>query len=245
MFWNKYKYKEILKKAPGPSPWYIRAFPPSLKGLHWGDAPDDDNCSGITTLTNNHGNLLALFDFQNYILPLHTGEILIWHQPYESNIPTKDIECKIINPDNLLPINGELLPLCKKLRESKASSLLNCNEKILFKIPTNVPPEQKIHFEFPVQLNELQEILILCHSSGISEANGYKEENVGILVAKPMENDFIIYPQVWFNKGGLDYGYQWITRVARGKDGKVYGEGIRISAFRLDNTLKNIEKMYN
>jgi hypothetical protein len=245
MFWKKESFKEILKNAPGPSPWYIRAFPPHIEGFRWGDSPDDENCSGITTLRNSNGKLLALFDFDNYILPLKSGEILIWHQPYESNAPTKDIACMIINPNNLLPIGNELLPLCKKLRKSKISSMMNGSEIVHFKIPTNVPPEQKIDFEFPVQLHELPEFLILCHSSGICEANSYEEENIGLLVAVPEKSSFTIFPQVWFNKGGLDYGYQWITRVARGKDGKIYGEGIRISPFRLDNTLKNIEKTYN
>jgi hypothetical protein len=243
VFWKKDNYKKKLKDAPGPSPWYIRAFPPKIKGLKWEDAPDDKDCSGITTLRNSSGDLLALFDFCNYILPLQSGELLIWHQPYQSNSPTNDINCVIFNPENLLPLDNELVPLCKQLRESKTSSLLKCNQKEVFQIPTNVPSEEPIHFDFPCQL-DFKEILILCHSSGIDNSNNFKNANVGILVAVPKENFYTIFPQVWFNEGGLDYGYQWITRVARGQDGKVYGEGIRISPFRLDKSMKNIEKTY-
>lgn len=221
MFWKKNNCEEILKNAPGPSPWYLREFPPEVKGLHWEDVPDDEHCSGIIILRNNLGEILGLFDFQNYVLPLDSGDLLIWHQPYQSKAPSKDISCVIVSPENLLSLGRETLSLCKQLRKSKSSSLLKCNNKEIFHIPTNVPAEHTITYEFSDQLMYLNEILFLCHSSGICDAYSYEEDNVGILKAIPKEKSYIVYPQEWFNKGGLDYGYQWITRVARGEDGKV------------------------
>ncbi|MBI5301277.1 MAG: hypothetical protein HY868_04000 [Chloroflexi bacterium] len=50
-----------------------------------------------------------------------------------------------------------------------------------------------------------------------------------------------VYPQDWFNKGDYDFGYQWITRVARDEDGKIIGDGIRLDRFRLDASGRNIE----
>ena len=38
-----------------------------------------------------------------------------------------------------------------------------------------------------------------------------------------------------FNRGDFDFGYQWITRVARDpKSRHIVGDGIRITPFRLD-----------
>lgn len=34
MFWKKNNCEDILKNAPGPSPWYLREFPPEVGG--WG-----------------------------------------------------------------------------------------------------------------------------------------------------------------------------------------------------------------
>ena len=52
-----------------------------------------------------------------------------------------------------------------------------------------------------------------------------------------------VIPQDWFNNGQYDFGYQWITRVGRdSKTKRIFGEGIRLGFFRLDETGRNIEK---
>jgi len=58
---------------------------------------------------------------------------------------------------------------------------------------------------------------------------------------KPHENVINVYPQNWFNRGAYDFGYQWVTRVARDPStGKIIGDGIRIRPFVLDDTFENI-----
>jgi hypothetical protein len=81
--------------------------------------------------------------------------------------------------------------------------------------------------------------LILCHSSAIEESPRGERSNLALLVAKPRTGIYELYPQDWFNSAGLDYGYQWVTRVARDpKSGRIHGEGFRIRPFVLDDTLR-------
>lgn len=50
-----------------------------------------------------------------------------------------------------------------------------------------------------------------------------------------------VAPQDWFNQGPYDFGYQWITRMARLPDvGEIVGEGIRLGVFRLDSPCRQI-----
>ncbi len=44
-------------------------------------------------------------------------------------------------------------------------------------------------------------------------------------------------PQDWYNEGRYDFGYQWVTRVARlPNGGAIVGEGIRLGVFRLNGS---------
>lgn len=63
------------------------------------------------------------------------------------------------------------------------------------------------------------------------------------MVFKPKQDLVFIYPQDWFNKADYDFGYEWITRVARDpKSGYIRGEGIRISDFILDDSNRQVKK---
>ena len=51
-----------------------------------------------------------------------------------------------------------------------------------------------------------------------------------------------VFPQDWWNRADLDFGYQWVTRVARDPNtGKIVGEGIRIQPFVLDSSCRELE----
>lgn len=44
-----------------------------------------------------------------------------------------------------------------------------------------------------------------------------------------------VMPQQWWNKSDADFGYQWISRVARDAlSGLIVGDGVRIDPFVLD-----------
>lgn len=49
-------------------------------------------------------------------------------------------------------------------------------------------------------------------------------------------------PQDWFNHGDYDFGYQWVTLVAREPGDRIVGEEIRIGAFVLDETGRRVSE---
>ncbi len=87
-------------------------------------------------------------------------------------------------------------------------------------------------------MNRIAELLILCHSSGVDQSSGAVDD-LALLVARPRESTYQLYAQDWFSHGGFDYGYQWVTRVARDRiTGQVRGEGTRLAPFILDSSLR-------
>jgi hypothetical protein len=58
---------------------------------------------------------------------------------------------------------------------------------------------------------------------------------------RPDRGELIVLPQDWFNNGSHDFGYEWITRVARDDSGRIIGDGVRIGPFRLDETGRQLD----
>jgi hypothetical protein len=52
-----------------------------------------------------------------------------------------------------------------------------------------------------------------------------------------------VIPQDWFSDGEFDFGYPWVTRIARDPEtGRLVGEGIRMGFFRLDASNRAVER---
>ena len=96
---------------------------------------------------------------------------------------------------------------------------------------------------FPSELQAIEELLILCNSSAISARDDGINANLALLVAKPNQSSYQLFPQDWFNSSDSDFGFQWVTRVARDpQTGRVRGEGFRIDPFELDDTLRKVAR---
>jgi hypothetical protein len=96
---------------------------------------------------------------------------------------------------------------------------------------------------FPEATRRLDELLILCASSLAGPYPGPERSDLALLLARPREGTARILPQDWFNAGGYDYGYQWVTRVARDpRTGRIHGDGIRIGPFVLDASLRRLAR---
>ena len=107
-------------------------------------------------------------------------------------------------------------------------------------------PAGSFDLEFPSTMKAFEELLILGHSDSINMRRELGAAgNLCLFVVKPKMNAYEIFPQDWFNNGKLDYGYQWVTRVARDPiSGKIFGEGFRVSSFVLDDSLRQIEESF-
>jgi hypothetical protein len=189
-------------------------------------------------LTGNHGPVLIL-DFHNYVLPLDSDTLLVWHQCAVGTGTTAPVFLRIFRLPDLRPLEGDLEHLCASMRRIGAPFLTSAAPHSECPIPTTAVGQQ-LPLDFPDQLRHIGEILMLCHSSAIVDSAAWDRSNLALLVARPREGRYELFPQDWFNNANLDYGYQWVTRVARDpRTGQIHGEGIRIDPFVLDRTLRN------
>ena len=105
-------------------------------------------------------------------------------------------------------------------------------------MPTNVIDRWE-DLAFPEQMRKLEELLIFCYSSAIEHDPGADSHNAALMVARPREGRYRLYPQDWFNGGGYDYSFERIARFTRDPEsGRVYGDGSRIAPFVLDKSLR-------
>ena len=227
----------VLDGAPGPSPWYFRSGNPQVPGFEWSAAAESGVPPGATVLIGRGGPVLTL-DFHNYALLLDPDSLLIWHQPAAESGSTPPVVLRIFRLSTLSRLEGSMEELCGAMRQSKASFTASAPPQWEIPIPTTVIVKRQ-PLTFPPPLQHIEEILILCNSSAIEKSSSAERGNLALLIARPGEGTFQLYPQDWFNNAGLDYGYQWVTRVARDPvSNRIHGEGIRISPFVLDPTLR-------
>lgn len=236
--WPFRKPTNIFDGVPGPSPWYLRADSSPLKGFHWKDLGTGPTTAGKTALVGPSGPV-AIFDFHNYVSVLNGCHLVVWHQQHVQNGPTAPVRVVVLDPRELTPLENDLANACQAMTESKTPLLYTGHTLASVSLDTSIA-DATLSAAFPDPLASIDELLILCHSSGADPNPSWERSNLALLVANPAKSSYKLYPQDWFNAGGLDYGYQWVTRVARDPNSQqVRGEGIRIAPFTLDKTLRS------
>ena len=236
---------DVLRDAAGPSPWYLRAFPAKLEGFILEDVGDSDPSEGMILLKNLREEIVAIFNMYCYVLPIGVDRLLVWYQPYRRRngeyMHSNSIEFVVLYPNQLSAIAD-----VQKTLEQIASQKLYVfteSELIEFRISSNVNAGV-YKARFASELLEIEELLIL--GKGIPAEEAKTQINLCIFRLMPLKGLYEVIPQDWFNNGDLDYGYQWVTRVAREpKSGKIYGEGFRISSFVLDDSNRQVEKWFH
>ena len=203
-----------------------------MKGFRW-----EERGEGKTLLIGQRGPV-ALLGFQNYVKVLDPETLLIWFQrPRRPVDPTYPVELLIVKPHELDPLYGDLDFFA--FREGQGPIVLGGDPVAHTELATTQVDED-LHAEFPPQLQACEELLILCSSSAIGNEPGWAGD-LALLVAMPGESAYKLYPQDWYNHSGTDFGYQWVARVARdAKTGRIHGDGVRIGAFVLDDSLRRV-----
>jgi len=183
---------------------------------------------------------VAILGYYNWVARLPHSNLLIWHQRRGgTGAPTGPVDLAIVDPHVLAPLAGDAVSLCARI-DDDASLLLGGRGINKKKMDTTVVGEE-LRAVFPEPLLGLGELLVLCHSSAVDPAPGWQHHDLALLEAHPVDSSYRLFPQDWFNRGGFDYGYEWVTRVARDPvTRRVHGEGIRIRPFVLDETLRNL-----
>jgi len=226
-----------LDEAPGPSPWYLAEGARLTADFAWFHPKGED---GVTLLRRGSDAVLAL-DFQNYVLPLRSGRILIWHQLRADGLLSEPIRMWVLELAALRPL-GIKAGNFRRAMDAGGTPNLYRGEALAEASLQTTLVDVDIPHPFPKPIAELDELLLLCHSSAISAGDSWKQGDLALMVAHPKEQTLRLYPQDWYNNDpNMDYGYQWVTRAARDpQTGKVHGEGIRLGRFVLDASLRNL-----
>jgi hypothetical protein len=230
----------IPTNTPGPSPWYLREGASPVSRFRWRKAGDRDPAAGKTLLDGQSG-VVAILNFHNYVLPLDNDTLLVWHQRHTNTGPTEPVVMTILQPALLPPLAGRIDAALHRMKEQDLPILFEGQPQAEVRLDTDAAARTGI--EFPAPLQALDELLVLCGSSYANPSPTWEHSNLALMVARPREGSIALYPQEWFNSGGLDYGYQWVTRVARDPaTAYIHGDGIRISPFVLDDTLRRLRR---
>ena len=231
----------LFDGIPGPTPWYTRPGTPIVEGfawqqtqgVAWKDATEKFQLRGKTLLVGAAG-IVAVFDFYNWIMRLDDSTLLAWSQ---GKAPL--VNLVVFRPSLLPPLEAKFEVIERKMAATDSMMELAGQPLGSCALDTSTI-EQDLVAEFPPELHHLEELLILCHSPAIRGMPNMGAD-LALLIAKPNRGVFRLYPQDWFNTADLDFGYQWVTRVARDpKSGRVHGEGIRIRPFVLDDSLRRL-----
>jgi hypothetical protein len=236
--------ENFFEGVPGPTPWYSKPGDSPVDGFHWEQEREKSPSGGLTFLVGSEG-VVAVLNFYNYVMTLDSSTLLIWNQGIERESQgTAPVHLVVIRPTLLTSFGADLETAVSRMGRAGPEARLAFAEPqpISMYLNTDVAGED-ISAVFPRELQAMDELLILCDSSAIPPRADGIHANLALLVAKPKESSYRLYPQDWFNSADFDFGYQWITRVARDpQTGRVRGEGIRIAPFQLDDTLRNIVK---
>jgi hypothetical protein len=223
--------------VPGPTPWYPTPGDLAVEGFHW------ERSSGRTLLVGNAG-VVAVLNYYNYVMRLDSSTLLIWNQRNETDYQgAPPVHLVVIQPGLLPPFGDNLKGAVSQMQRADTVRLaLTDPPSVSMYFNTGVIGEN-LSAVFPSELQAIEELLILCNSSAISARDDGINANLALLVAKPNQSSYQLFPQDWFNSSDSDFGFQWVTRVARDpQTGRVRGEGFRIDPFELDDTLRKVAR---
>jgi hypothetical protein len=223
VYFNSDEYtrlRGISSSAPGPTPWAISSLPsflgPDGLELRW---RKPGSMVVVLRSEERQQNYLAVGGYC-YIIPLSRNRLCLWYQ-------STSLHLLIIGTQLLKPL-ATVQDVEEHRKAGKSSVDFNSGlvAETEFPIPNKVG--KYIH-QFPDEMRPMKELLVL----GFVVAD--RPRNSAIYVMKPSENIVEVLPMDWWNKGGYDYGYEWVTKIARDPNtANIVGEGIRILPFLLD-----------
>ena len=228
-----------LRRVPGPSPWYLEgtALPSSGGLLQWQSAGAAAPLAGKSVLVNAAGAALALADFHCYACAAPGHRLLVWY--VDERADGTDVRLRLFDLDALQPL-GDVAAATTRLAPGERF-LAAAGEVDRVALSTALA-DGSHQITLPPALRGVGELLLLAPSTAEGRRqNHFDQMHLRLWVLDAVGGTLDIVPQDWFNGGPYDFGYQWVTRVARlPGSGDVVGEGIRLGIFRLDATRRRI-----
>lgn len=235
MFFTKTKrYKKAIAAAPGPAPWYLNQSASDLsspdRSFHWEKHPK----AGPTSLRDSNNNVFALVSTSTYVWRFSKTHFIVWF----TDAPT-DSEQRLLGTVHFqLYAVSQLGPLTGvDLNESKASHFVASAKPLAeHQLPRNLSAGIT-SVNFPPPFAQCPEFFVLVSDPGWDSAK------LNLWTISPSAQSIAVVSQDWFNHGSFDFGYQWVTRIARESVSRdIVGDGIRISPFLLTPDAANFIK---
>ena len=226
---------------PSLCPWHFGEFEPQVVQnggrLAWRhfSATKARRVSGVL-LEDESGDCKGIVPIYHYLLPDSKGDtFLVWVRSLSK--VTHSVELHLYRTDDLLTIEN-VADTLDSMEEYPSQCLFRANPQVSVRIPTRA--------ESQPSLGTLGAFCDFCIVTEIPGLYGSDADTswwqTAIIKVSPKANRMCVYPQDWFNKSDADFGYQWITRAwVDSRTGKICGQGIRITDFRLDGTNCNLE----
>lgn len=232
--WNNKKPSEI-DGPPGPSPWYFKhgSGYVTKKATYWWR--NEARAERSVALCDASGAPLLLLYMYCYCARIGEGRLLFWHE-YSDNgsLQPTGIRFYLIDLDGLRPLKPDEDVPAPTHHEEKRIRLAN-GAGLLSEFTIPVLPPGMHGVKIPDVLQGIGEVLVLANYDNLNE-----QERRAIYSIDLTKAIVEVFPQDWFNHADIDFGYQWITRVWRMKDGRIAGDGIRIGPFILDSSFRNL-----
>lgn len=230
----------LFDNAPFLSPWYFRDDKPSLtqKGgqqLKWKFIEKvNGEYIGVMTLLDNSNNVLGFMRGDNYVHPsLHGTKFLVWNRVTKTDTTNPCIFMHLYDTSQLRQLekgSDAILEFHKSKRDFYFGNKPVATLKYIIE-----PSMTESSVSFPEDFKTFEPFLAVTNYEGLYNGSKGLGDTV-ILEFNSQANKITFYPQDWFNKSNADFGYEWITRAIKDKNGFIHGQGFRISDFTLDMT---------
>lgn len=192
---------------PGPAPWYLKDI--KFDSCFWEQIPFPKYL--IKPLQSK---ILGVEKY-TYIKKLGENRLLAWHDFKKRN----SIEFVVLNIKELeeITLTPTIFAGCEFIS--------NTHEKIVL-------DKNFTESEYGITPCDLDSVCVLSDNtdrfdlSNVDRAIYDIDFRIGKVKVVHIE---------WFNKGNIDFGYQWITRIEKISDDKYCGEGFRIDPFYMNN----------
>lgn len=240
------RLRALVAEAPGPSPWYYseRSIIPSEIGpLKWQHLTGE----GCVALVDAQGRWRLLLGHYSYAMALSLSRMVVWYEAPETGAEA-GVRIFLLEFSGLSPLEKSSVPVHPR---GSARRTTFGTERILFDgvplasrmIPISLKPGLN-QFSFPIPFKTLPEMLVLADNSWILKTDATTNQSIYCL--RPDKDEVEVLPQDWFNNGEYDFGYQWITKVARDShSGRIVGTGMRLRSFVLDGSGRRIDAEFD
>jgi hypothetical protein len=226
---DKLAIAQTLDDSPGPLPWYGRTAGSRLYShgleLEWTYSEEIHRSLLIKrTDSGQSGAHLPVFGVAKtytYVKSLPGDRFSLWWQE-RSGSAMGAIQFRVYDSAVLHEIHN-----WRSEGTDASENLIGAPELCTFAI-TSALDDGLNRVTFPSQFSCDVEILVLVNRI---------EDGIDICIwsIDTKSQTIFVMPQRWWNNSDADFGYQWITRVAREHiSGLIVGDGIRISPFVLD-----------